>query len=492
MLGGAILAVYGVAMGATNLVPERPSQAPDYFCSWNVQGYFCSYSGAAPTRAAITEANLFGNGAFQNWLGFYPRVRGDLIFVMDDSWDVPLGGDDRAFGLLRLDPTKFPRFRGKPETRLAALARAVKKRGWKGLGGWICAQESPLLPKRPVRAYWEDRLREVSKGGMSYLKVDWGVHDKDVDWRKMLAQLKPVCAPKTVIEAAMTPAALRFAETYRTYDVETVISAPETLSRLATLLGSPEAKGSPTILNCEDEVYIGAGLGCAYGVMRHPLAGALPNGRQDFVFPPTCRDLKHRMDEVVRAVRWHRIAPPFAAGKADYVRSEQALTDRWTMAENESWMDRAPGSVAEATAPAAMARGLPAPKVVCDEAEPPFVVAARYPNGCVSVATIGRALGRSYRTPLADVAVEGGRLDRPIGVFGRFKSLTIAFSASERPKSVFAQDLAAHRAVEITRRVRIDGNRITIPGEVIAEVGLSAASPGDVSDPGLVLIAKKN
>ena len=71
------------------------------------------------------------------------------------------------------------------------------------------------------------------------------------------------------------------------------------------------AKG---IINCEDEPYIAVGLGCAIGVMRHPFAGTLPDGAQDFVFPPVGRDIKRRLDEVVRGVRWHRIAEPFAVG----------------------------------------------------------------------------------------------------------------------------------------------------------------------------------
>lgn len=473
-----------------NLVPNRVSTAPDYFCTWNIQGYVCNYTGTLATRAAVDEANLFGPGPNQNWLSFYPSIRGDLIFVMDDSWDVPPNGDERALGRLQLDEAKFPSFWGDAVARMSALTQAVKKHGWRELGGWVCAQECPLLPGKPTQAYWEDRLRELSKGGMSYLKVDWGAHDRDVEWRGLLAKLKPSCAPKMTIEAAMVPGTLRFADTYRTYDVEAVISAPETLSRLTSLLSAPEAKGSRTVLNCEDEVYIGAALGCAYGVMRHPLAGPLPNGRQDFVFPPTCRDLKHRLDEVTRAVRWHRIAPPMSAGITRFERSPGTLTDRWTIAENESWVARAPGSVVTASAPAILARGLPLPRVTCEEGPPPFVVAARYPNGCVSVATIGRALDRVYRTPQADIALNGAELNHPIGIFGHFKSLQISFPSGTHPKSVWAQDLASDRAVDVSRQVKVTGNVITLPGDMIDRIGLSAAHPGDVSDPGLVLLVK--
>lgn len=486
MLLQAALAL-AFAGGNVNLVPNRASTAPDYFCTWNIQGYACSYTGGPATRALIDEASLFGKGAYQNWLDFYPRVRRDLLFVMDDSWDVPPNGDEHAFARLQLDEEKFPGFKGSAVQRMAALTRAVKKQGWRGLGGWVCAQECPLLPARPMEAYWEDRLRELSSGGMSYLKVDWGKHDRDVSWRELLAKVKPA---KMTVEAAMTPEALRFADTYRTYDVETIISAPETLDRLAKLFGAPEAKGSPTILNCEDEVYIGAALGCAYGIMRHPFAGTLPDGRQDFVFPPTCRDLKHRLDEVTRAVRWHRIAPPFPADATTFVRSLETLTDKWTMGENESYVSHPLGSTVSASAPAVLARGLPLPQVKCEEAEPPFVAAARYPNGCVSVAAIGRGLGRIYRTPLADVRLEGAQLKRPVGVFGHFRNLALSFPSGSRPKSVWAQDLASDRSVDITGRVKVDGNVVVVPGEVIEQVGLSAAHRDDVSDPGLVILVK--
>jgi len=483
MVGVTLLAAWSMANVGPNLVPRRASEAPDYFCTWNIQGYACNYSGVPGTRALINEANLFGS-----WLDFYPSVRKDLLFVMDDSWDVPASNDERALGRLQLDEGKFPRFHGDASSRLAGLTKAVKAKGWRGLGGWVCAQESPLLPQKPLREYWADRLRELSKGGMAYLKVDWGKHSEDVDWRHMLAELRPECCPNTVIEAALVPGAIRFADTYRTYDVETIISAPTTLSRISVLLASAFAKDSPTILNCEDEVYIGAALGCAYGVMRHPLAGPLPDGRQDFVFPPTCRDLKHRMDEVVRAVRWHRIAPPFAVGKASYLRSSAELADHWTMKDGESWINRPAGSVAPASAPAVIARGTALPTVQCDEPEPPFIAAAHYPNGCLSVATIGRALDRVYRTPLAEVHIKGASVRHPIGVFGHYKTLSIEFDNLTKPKAIWAQDLASDRSENILDRVQIRDNVLTVPGSLIDQIGLAAGHPGDLSDPGLVLL----
>ena len=44
-----------------SLVPDMPSQAPDYFCTWNLQGYVASYKSTELTRAAMTEDYLSCN-----------------------------------------------------------------------------------------------------------------------------------------------------------------------------------------------------------------------------------------------------------------------------------------------------------------------------------------------------------------------------------------------------------------------------------------------
>jgi hypothetical protein len=42
-------------------------------------------------------------------------------------------------------------------------------------------------------------------------------------------------------------------------------------------------------------------------------------------------------------------------------------------------------------------------------------------------------------------------------------------------------------ASDITKSIIFKGNKITIPGDLIRKVGLSAGTKGDISDPGLVL-----
>jgi uncharacterized protein YqfA (UPF0365 family) len=52
---------------------------------------------------------------------------------------------------------------------------------------------------------------------------------------------------------------------------------------------------------------------------------------------------------------------------------------------------------------------------------------------------------------------------------------------------VIAQDLAGDHPIDITRKVRIEGNRLIIPGKIIRKIGLMNATPGDLSAPGMVI-----
>jgi hypothetical protein len=87
--------------------------------------------------------------------------------------------------------------------------------------------------------------------------------------------------------------------------------------------------------------------------------------------------------------------------------------------------------------------------------------------------------------------VEGATVGRPVGVSGHFKSLSIAFKRLGRPAAIWAQDLAANRSENILDQVQVKGNVVTLPGSLIDRIGLSAAHPGDISDPGLVLVVAK-
>ena len=65
------------------------------------------------------------------------------------------------------------------------------------------------------------------------------------------------------------------------------------------------------------------------------------------------------------------------------------------------------------------------------EAELPFVIASRFPNGAVAVATQGRTTpGQNWNFTPADVTVAIGAAGAPSGVFGHYRNLTLRFDAS--------------------------------------------------------------
>jgi hypothetical protein len=92
-----------------------------------------------------------------------------------------------------------------------------------------------------------------------------------------------------------------------------------------------------------------------------------------------------------------------------------------------------------------------------------------------------------WSAPLADVAIEGGSAGSKIGIFGRYRSLSIRFDQSLRGKTVVARDLADGRPVKITHGGAIDGSLLRLEGSFVDELAASAAANADGSEPGIVL-----
>ena len=541
--------VQGMAqLNPGSLVPTTPSQAPDYYCTWNLQGFASGHTfgaGSNDFRAEMNEDNLFGthkvypenklkaidgveyrvDSRHQGWLDHFPSIRQDLTFVMDDSWDIPYDSnskrphgsnyDNEYLALLTIDPTRFPSFDGNDSERMIKLVEAVKEKGWKGLGGWICAQNPINLTKKYTgkqntfenskkwsakqeEKYWKMRLKESQDAGFLYWKVDWGNKDRDDEFRRNLSKWGREVAPDVVIEHASfqdggphKPYYIDFSEVLRTYDVRPDLSQAQTISRVAEVLGSGKAElDNWGIINCEDEAYIAAGLGCAIGIMRHPYVGTLPNGNIDGVFEAGNRKMKNRLNEIVRAVRWHRIATPFSAD-GDFTVSDEKLYDS---GEKNSY--EAPGRVS---------RRMPLPEILGVDAlneEKPYVLASLYDNECASVAVINRLIDGDYKQHKVDVRVQPKRWDRKVGIFGHCHSLTLDYQNGlpDGKFKVFAQDLASDEApVEIPYMLSQNGRGIVISGATIenlckdnkyaySEVSHIDADYTDLSDPGIVLL----
>src|SRR5512143_1751444 len=508
-----------------SLVPATPGTTPSYWCTWTAQGNRVSPQNVYGADVEVphdrvagelNEETVFGRDGWASVL--YPKVRGDLFFLFDLGWDVPAGEtfdkERWKLGTIDVAADKFPCCGAPGAEGLRRLNEKTKAAGWRGAGLWIAAQapgdgrDGRMRPMSEVEAFFRERLRWSREAGIGYWKVDYGARHGDLDFRRMLTRLAGEEAPGLLVEHARGggpvnddnapwdsgPAhrsgrlrewgdgaelrksveIVRFAQVFRTYDVLPIFSVPTTLDRVVEVLlalgGDPAAAG---LINCEDEPYIAAALGLAIGAMRYPM--------------PARPGFKPRVDEVTRAVRWQRLAPAFAVGAAKTVASERVLMDRWRFAKGDSWATWLEGQELPQGAPAVTARGLPLPEVAAD-GQPPYVVASRHPNGATAVATLPRRLvGFGEVMPAATVTVDVADDAAPVGVFGRFRSLTLRLPRPVGKARVWAQDLAGDVPVDVTRQVIFDGERLTLPGPLIDDVGRASQSPGDASRPGLVL-----
>lgn len=478
-----------------NLIPQITNPTPDYYCTWQTQLYHCNNGGPEGQRLDITEENLFGNGIAQGWAYMYPELRKDLFIVIDDGWDVELSNDEKYFGCLQLSREKYPEaWKGaKNNTEaLKNLSDRIKALGWKGLGIWVCCQESDEAPAYTDYVdYWRQRLEESRDAGIAYWKVDWGKRCEDPEFRKMLTNMGHEIAPDLILDQAKTEEVIPYSDVFRTYDVAAIISLPATLDKLVPCFKYTTAKGYGGIVNCEDEAYIGAVLGSSLGIMRHNMVGNLPNGEPDLSFPALHRNLKTKMAEVKRGVNWHKISPAFGVNEADTHISEETFTDSWNVynwpEEFEEWWGHRNGDTVTRTAPAMITRGVDFPKVTPDRnGMRPFVIASISPNEKASVATLGRTLDRYYITPKCDIELDIKNC-KTVGAFGTYGKLTLNADYDFSGAKVYMQDLAGEEAVDITEKVEISGNKLSVCGCIIDKIGTSAQSDTDTSEPGVVI-----
>lgn len=485
-----------------NLIPDVINPTPDYYCTWQTQLYATSDGKPERQRAIIGEKALFAKEKPYGWAYFYEKARGDLFLVMDDSWDVPFSGERAYFGSLALNEEKFPEATAGAVTNaeaLKTLTDRIRALGWKGLGGWVCAGEAPLFRgEDDEKTYWIRRLKEADEAGFAYWKVDWGKKGTSMDFRLMLTALGKEYAPRLVIEQAMTRDIIPMADVYRTYDVPAIMSIPITMQKIAEFATVGKThEGRMGLINCEDEAYMAAAGGFSMGIMRHPYAGSFPDGHADMSFPAVHRDLKTKMTEVVRAARFHRIAPAFGVDEDKILIDSETLSDSWRFedrdAEIEAWWFKMEmierfieGDVLTKAAPARIARNCPLPMAEPDEnGEVPYLLAARNPNGVFSVAALGRTRERSYFIPRCRVTAEIGDAET-IGVFGDYGALILK-TAGKKPRAVLMQDLAGERAFDITEDVSISDGTVTIPGDLIRQIGTMENPAGDTSEAGVLI-----
>ena len=484
-----------------SLVPEEPSGKPNYWCTWAAQNYMYGHdlteldpkvlegdSGSKLAHDAMTENILFGKTGWAR--DFFPKIRKDAFFLLDDGWQV---GGTATF---ELDTKKFPSFTGSSADRLKRLNRAIQDAGWRGTALWC---------RNTPGGDGDHHLESISQSaGIKYWKVDIGdptfnlvrlrnethipltlehVHGEwpvNGDWRKDgRFGSQPWGSRRMEI--------LRHTDVYRTYDVTSILSLPTTLDRVAEMLkaaeGHTEVHG---LLNVEDEVYLAAAMGCTMGIMRHPLTGMRPGNDADLFFNGP-RQTKKRMDEVVRAVRWQRIAPPFSAESGSVKVSDEILTDSWIFERGQTWQNEIISATVRQGAPACLSRNIDLPEIRA-KGDKPFVFATRFPNGAVAIAAQERTqVGNAWYMPACDVTLSVTDAPGPYGIFGYFDSLTLTFDEPVQGKRILAQDLAGDQPVDISSKVQVRGKNLLLPGDVIRRIGLLNATPEDISAPGLVI-----
>lgn len=509
-----------------NLVPTRTGKAQNYWCTWSTQNVAWmegrdrvepremeGAEGAAKARACLDEDRLLGKHGWAR--RFFQRARGDLYLVLDDGWDTPPSGSMvEHLSSMILHPGRFPSFQeGSTGQRLRALNEAVKASGWRGIGIWLPAQESATYmdahPDMEPEDFWRERFAWSAEARIEYWKVDWGMFSLNHDFRRMLTRRGKEMHTGLVIEHSVGTGMFNnpggrvdqrwlkdvveqstYSDIIRLYDISLQLAIPTMLDRVqAVLKAAPSIPGHDCLLNVEDEVYMGAALGCTFGVMRHPQVG-----EPRFSVPDGMRDNDRRLVEVDRAVNWQRIAPPFPVGVGKTLASDALLVDTYTFKEGETWDRGVVGKKVEQAAPAIVARNMASLPVVkkMPDGDSPFIVASLNPNGSFSIASLGRVSDETgFRTPRVAVEVTLDDIVAPIGIFGKFKEITITCSEPSRDFracTIWVQDLADTEAMNATDMVFVEKNSICVVGSLINEAGSVAAIPADDSDPAVVVL----
>lgn len=260
-----------------------------------------------------------------------------------------------------------------------------------------------------------------------------------------------------------------FSDVIRTYDIMYPFYATSTLGRAHEVFSAARENGEGEHGRClvcaEWAYFVAAALGCTVSIMQ-------------------------ANDECRALLRFHRLSPPFGAYEAEYLSSEEVLTDSIYFEKNTDKGMRVGARTISESAPAVMARGIPLPEVVPCGPYTPFVAASKNPNsGVYAVATFRRNIDPNveFIAP-ADVSlrVEGECVT--LGVFGFYHTLTLIFPSDIRGTvRVLAQDLLLDSPDDVTTKVVISGNKMTFDGIDLRCWGKKSRPYFDNSNPALLL-----
>ena len=484
-----------------NLIPKQAKPNGNYLCTWILQ------------QKTADRLGLYEKSSFQRWRNclntellfeeesnyhiFKPEYRPGLYFLLDDGWDVPYDTDNSAaerdiFGSMEPDQEKFGALGNSPSQILAALVKKVKKLGYAGLGLWVAPQRPGLgvdveENTEEAREYWIAKAKESEKAGVSYWKVDWGKGQNMHSYRKMMTECVKKYAPHLAIEHAVPQlpfsgatnpncslaesmrTEMQISDYFRTYDVSEPLEDCATVCRVYSLLqGLNPNSLSPFVLgkiNVENQPLVAAGLGCSLGIMFYK-------------------------KETEAVLRWQRLAPPFSVKDADFSCSREQITDSIFFSRApSSWLKYLEGKEATQTTPMVCARGTKLPKVLA-HGELPRILASSHPvTHNYAVASLKRCIDPNRELiAAADVTIYPQNNRSIIGIFGYFNSLTVEFPENIlKNAAVYAQCLLCNSAVNVTKEVQINQNKLTIPGRLLRLYGNEKSNSSTLYDPCLAI-----
>jgi len=514
-----------------NLVPTTVGNAPNYWCTWYWQNYLIRkgqevtnpdaatvYTNKA-AREGMNEETIFGKQGMA--VVMLPKTRSDYYFVIDHGWQDKRIPENTFFTLI-MDTLDFPRYaRLAPKDRIKQMNEDIKALGWKGLGLWVRGNPSEEQMRKFV---------EWSKyAGVEYWKIDGGdtkqffasKYKKEIHpnltlehitgcpplnqrWdvpgltvypsiynREEAIRQKQIDATNKALERVEHSLnTIKNTDVFRTYDAAPLLVTTTTLQRVHDLL--KETAGDnvyKAYLNVQDDCNVAAALGLVVAVKRHPMKTPRKYKGKDFHLQISGnRHVDKRLNEMDRLAMWQRIAPPMPSGYGTYFASKHNLIDSIVFDVSDTWYKSTHGKMVRQSAPAIMSRNIPLPEVKFDDLAP-YVMASKFPNGAVAIATEGRVMAHnSWIHPKADILLKEVEIGKPVGVFGYYKTLSMEFTEPLPEKiTIYAQDMLSKKAIDITDKVMIEKDKIIIPGDLIEEIGTMYNDSDDISVPGMVI-----
>ncbi|MBI9062594.1 MAG: hypothetical protein JEZ14_11460 [Marinilabiliaceae bacterium] len=512
---------------AINLVPKKANKTPNYWCTWYWQNYLINAGQSVinpdpntvftneAARNELTEESIFGKNGMA--VVMLPKTRGDYYFLIDHGWQDKLIKVNTFFTFL-MDDNDFPCYSHlSPQDKIKKFNEDIQALGWRGLGLWVRGNVTHEEGKRFVEwsryagiEYWKidggdtkDFVCYNIKQKIYpelYLEYVTGAGPLNLSWDKPNLPYYPSVyepgakhikgkaeGPGTASQALNV---LKNSDVFRTYDAVPLLVSTVTLQRIHDILKLTANKPEYTsILNIQDDCNIAAALGCAVAVKRHPMnTPRMYKGKDYHLQIRGERHVENRLNEMDRLALWQRIAPPVSAGYGTYKFSNENLIDHIVFRAGDTWLKSTWDKEVTQSAPAIMARNIDLPIVKC-KGEKPYVMAGKFGNGAICIATEGRVKpDDSWFHPKANITVNCGFTKFPVGIFGYYESLTLNFKSDLNKNSqVYLQDLLSKRAINVTKKIKVSKNSITIPGELIELIGTSKNNKSDISCPGLVM-----